>query len=166
MWKVGKHIVCTCFLKVNLRNLACVQEIKNLKLGKSLEKVPRCFLWSSEEQELVKQCCLQQRFSHVDLHWELLVEHSKPQAIKSHFRLIKSEIQRKEWKWKWMFSAFKAPHLNFLKVLLEGRCLTMSCWFLFYSNVNELDVYISLLFFGFLSRLGHHRALSGVPFAI
>ena len=68
--------------------------------------------------------------------------------------------------WKWMFSALKAPHWSFLKVLLEDRCLTMSCWFLFYSNVNELDVYISLLFFGFLSRLGHHRALSGVPFAI
>ena len=35
-----------------------------------------------------------------------------------------------------------------------------------YSKVNQLYIYIYPLFFGFLSHLGHHRALSRVPCAI
>ena len=43
---------------------------------------------------------------------------------------------------------------------------TMLGWFLPYSEVNQLHVYIYPLFFGFPAHLGHHRALSGVPRAI
>ena len=42
----------------------------------------------------------------------------------------------------------------------------MLCWFLLYSKVNQLYVYIHPLFFLFPSHLGHHRALSSVPCAI
>ena len=58
-----------------------------------------------------------------------------------------------------LFSLFK-------KFLLEYSCFTMLCQFLLNSKVNQLYVYIYPLFFGFLSHLGHHRALSRVPCAI
>ena len=42
----------------------------------------------------------------------------------------------------------------------------MLCWFLLYSKVNQLCVYIYPLSFQFPSHLGHHRASSRVPYAI
>ena len=42
----------------------------------------------------------------------------------------------------------------------------MLCYFLLYSKVNQLYIYIYSLFFSFPSHLGHHRALSSVPCAI
>ena len=36
----------------------------------------------------------------------------------------------------------------------------MLCWFLPYSKVNQLNVYIYPLFFGFPSHAGHDRTLS------
>ena len=39
----------------------------------------------------------------------------------------------------------------------------MLCWFLWYSTVNQLYVYICLFFFGFPSHLDHHRTLIRVP---
>ena len=39
----------------------------------------------------------------------------------------------------------------------------MLCYFLLYSKVNQLYVYIYPLFLRFPSHLGHHRALSRVP---
>ena len=41
--------------------------------------------------------------------------------------------------------------------VLEYSCFTMLCWFLLYSKVSLLYVYIYPLFFGFF--LGHHREL-------
>ena len=35
-----------------------------------------------------------------------------------------------------------------------------------YSKVNQPYIYISPLFFGFPSHLGHHRSLTRVPWAI
>ena len=40
--------------------------------------------------------------------------------------------------------------LLLLKILLEYSCFIMLCWFLLYSKVDKLYVYIYLLFFGFL----------------
>ena len=51
----------------------------------------------------------------------------------------------------------------FLKFLLEYSCFIMLCQFLLYNKVNQLYM---PSFFGFLSYLGHHRELSGVPSAI
>ena len=42
----------------------------------------------------------------------------------------------------------------------------MLCWFLRYSTVNQLYVYICLFFFGFPSHLDHHRTLIRVPCVI
>ena len=42
----------------------------------------------------------------------------------------------------------------------------MLCQFLPHSKVNQLYIYIYLLFFGFPSHLGHQRALSRVPCAL
>ena len=42
----------------------------------------------------------------------------------------------------------------------------MLCQFLLYSKVNQLYVYIYPFTVGFPSHLGHHRALSRVPWAI
>ena len=56
-------------------------------------------------------------------------------------------------------------HFCFL-LLLEHSCFTMLCYFLLYSKVNHLYVYIYSLFFGLPSHLGHHKALSRVPSAI
>ena len=50
--------------------------------------------------------------------------------------------------------------------LLRYSCFTMLCYFLLYSKVNQLYVYIYSLFFGFPFHLGHRRALSRVPCAI
>ena len=60
---------------------------------------------------------------------------------------------------------------NYQKKFLKNFYLcvmgfTMLGWFLPYSEVNQLHVYIYPLFFGFPAHLGHHRALSGVPRAI
>ena len=81
------------------------------------------------------------------------------------------------------FGAFKEPHgtqstlvlcsrqravikcFSFLKCLLECSCFTMLCQFLLYSKVNQLYVYMYLLFFVLPSHLDHHRALSRVPCA-
>ena len=51
----------------------------------------------------------------------------------------------------------------FLKFLLECICFTMLCYFLLYSKGNQLYLYIYSLFFWI--SLGHHRALSRVPWA-
>ena len=82
------------------------------------------------------------------------------------------------------FGAFKEPHgtqrtfelcsgqravikcFSFLKFLLVCSCFTMLCQFLLYSKVNQLYVYIYLLFFVLPSHLDHHRALSRVPCAM
>ena len=51
--------------------------------------------------------------------------------------------------------------------ILTGVQLLYNVWqFLLYSKVNQLYVFIHPLFFGFPSHLGHHRALSRVPWAI
>ena len=42
----------------------------------------------------------------------------------------------------------------------------MSCYFLLYGRVSEPYVYIYLLFFGFPSHVGYHRAPSRVPCAV
>ena len=42
----------------------------------------------------------------------------------------------------------------------------MLCYFLLYSKVNQIYMYIHPLFFGFSSHLGHHRALNKVPCAV
>ena len=56
--------------------------------------------------------------------------------------------------------------VSFLKKFrLEYSCFTMLCWFLLHSKLNQLYIYIYVLFFRFPSHLGHHRALSGVPCA-
>ena len=52
------------------------------------------------------------------------------------------------------------------KFLLVYSCFTMLCEFLPYSKVNQLNLFIYLLFFVFPSHLGHHGALSRVPCAI
>ena len=40
------------------------------------------------------------------------------------------------------------------------------CYFLLYSKVNQLYVYIYPLFFKIPVHLGHHRALNRVPYAL
>ena len=52
--------------------------------------------------------------------------------------------------------------LNLFSFLLEYSCFTMMCYFLLYSKLNKLYVYIYPLFFAFPSHLGHHRALSSM----
>jgi len=47
-----------------------------------------------------------------------------------------------------------------------SRCFTILCRFLPDSKVNQISVCIYPVFFGFLSHLGHHRALSRVLFAV
>ena len=42
----------------------------------------------------------------------------------------------------------------------------MSCYFLLYSKVNQLYIYLYPLFFRFCSYIGHYKALSRVPCAI
>ena len=54
----------------------------------------------------------------------------------------------------------------FKKIFLGYSCLTMFCWFLLYSRMNQLYVYIDPLFSGFPSHSGHHRALSRVRCAL
>ena len=51
-----------------------------------------------------------------------------------------------------------------LKFLLENSCFTMLCYFLWYSKVNQLYVYMYIypLFFAFPPHLCHHRALSRI----
>ena len=49
---------------------------------------------------------------------------------------------------------------------LEYRCFTMLCQFLLHSNVNQPHIYIFPFFLGFLSHLGHCRALSRTPCSI
>ena len=51
----------------------------------------------------------------------------------------------------------------FFKFLLEYNCFTMLCYFLLYSQVSQLYIYIYLLFLKFSYHLGQHRALSRVP---
>ena len=55
---------------------------------------------------------------------------------------------------------------SFLLVFMEYSCSSMLCQFLLYSKVNQPYTYTHLLFFGFPSHLGHHRALSRAPCAI
>ena len=47
-----------------------------------------------------------------------------------------------------------------------GSIVTMLCWFLLYSKVNQPHVYIYPLFLGFPSPSGYHRVLSRVPCAV
>lgn len=54
----------------------------------------------------------------------------------------------------------------FLNFLVEYSCFTMLCHFLLHSKANQLYVYIHPFLFGFLSHLGHHRALTRVPCAV
>ena len=54
------------------------------------------------------------------------------------------------------------PFLNFYWSTVALQC----CIFLLYSKVNQLYIYTYPLFFGFPSHLGHHRALSSIPWAI
>ena len=42
----------------------------------------------------------------------------------------------------------------------------LQCQFLLYSKVNQLYIYLSLLFFRFFSHIGHYRVLRRVPYAI
>ena len=51
-----------------------------------------------------------------------------------------------------------------LKFLLENSCFTMLYYFLWYSKMNQLYVYMYIypLFFAFPPHLGHHRALSTI----
>ena len=51
-------------------------------------------------------------------------------------------------------------------ILLEYRGFKMLCQFLLNSKVNQLYLYIYLLFFRFPSRSVEHRALSTVPCAV
>ena len=69
-------------------------------------------------------------------------------------------------KLKYIKSRFVVFEIDFgglllLKILLEYSCFTMLCWFLLYSKVDKLYVYIYLLFFGFPSHLGCHRMRVG-----
>ena len=53
------------------------------------------------------------------------------------------------------------PWTSFLKYfLLEYSCFTVLCEFLLSRRVNQLNVYICPLFFGFPPHLGKHRARS------
>ena len=52
------------------------------------------------------------------------------------------------------------------KSLLEYSCFTMLYKFLLYSKVTQLYLYIYPISVAFPSRLGSHRALSGVPCAV
>ena len=54
----------------------------------------------------------------------------------------------------------------FLKFLVVYSCFTMLCHFLLHSKANLLYVCIHPFLFGFLSHLGHHRALTRVPCAV
>ena len=56
--------------------------------------------------------------------------------------------------------------LKFIFIEVYCSCFTMLCQFQLYHKVNQLYVYIHPLFFGFPFHSGHHRALSGVPYAI
>ena len=49
---------------------------------------------------------------------------------------------------------------------MEYNCLTILCWFLLYSKVNQPHIHIYSLPFGFPSDSGHFGALSRVPWAI
>ena len=49
---------------------------------------------------------------------------------------------------------------------MEYTCFTTLCYFLLYSKVNQLYIYIYPFFFRFLSHLGHHRTLNTVSCAI
>ena len=53
--------------------------------------------------------------------------------------------------------------LVFNYFLLKYGCFTMLCYYLLYSKVNKLYVYIYPLFFIFPFHSGHHRALGRVP---
>ena len=62
--------------------------------------------------------------------------------------------------------AMEGP-LCFLKNFkFEFSCFTMLCWFLLYSKLNQLYVYVYPLFFEFPPLLGHQGAFSKVPCAI
>ena len=52
--------------------------------------------------------------------------------------------------------------MSSFKKITEDSCFTVSCYFLLYGRVSEPYVYIYLLFFGFPSHLGYHRAPSRV----
>ena len=64
----------------------------------------------------------------------------------------------------WSTSIFSCE-VWLLYSLLAYSCFTMLCSFLLYSKVHQLYVYIYSLYFGCSSPLGHHRALSRVPWA-
>ena len=54
----------------------------------------------------------------------------------------------------------------FKKCLLEYSWLTMLCWFLLYSEENQLCIYTYPLFSRFFPHVGHHKVLSRVPCAM
>ena len=58
------------------------------------------------------------------------------------------------------------PFHQLKKKLLEFSWVTVLCWFLLYSKVNQQYMYICPLFLGFPSHLGHHGALRRLPCAI
>ena len=74
---------------------------------------------------------------------------------------------------KLSYSAYQISFIGYSKFLklfffffLEYSCFTMLCCFLQDGKVNQPFVYLYPLLFGFLCRLGHHRALYGVPCAM
>ena len=83
------------------------------------------------------------------------------------------EVRKCLWKWLHPYCAclvVLAPgHVSdqvFKKFLLEYSSFTMLCYFLLCSKANQLSVHTHPLFFGFPSHLGHHRAVSGVPWVV
>ena len=57
---------------------------------------------------------------------------------------------------------YQKKRIRFLKIiLLEYGCFTNLCYFLLYGKVIPPHIDINSLILGFLSHLGHLRALSG-----
>ena len=66
-----------------------------------------------------------------------------------------------------LYAPMKLTFLFFTYIfLLEFSCFTKLCLFLLYRKVNQLYVNTYLLFLGFPSHLGPHRALSRGPYAV
>ena len=73
---------------------------------------------------------------------------------------LENPMDRRAWK---VTVQRTAKIQTLLKQMSSHTCFSMLCLFLLYSKVNQQCVYIYPLFIGFLSHLGHHRALSRIP---
>ena len=58
--------------------------------------------------------------------------------------------------------SFVSQHASLFFLINFYWCIVALMWFLLYRKVKQLYIYIYLLFRGFPSYLGHHRALSRV----